>query len=65
MNLSRFSSAKKEHLRVSGASTECNRRTSGIGANNMEGFKFFAEKYPEACCSKCLAAYNRRLERKK
>ena len=65
MNLTKFSSAKKEHLIISGASTECNRRTSGIGTSSPENFKFYAEKYPESCCSKCLNAYNRYLDRKK
>lgn len=57
-NLTFFSSAKKEHLRYRGANTECNRKTSGIGANNIEGFTWWAEKYPESCCQKCLNRFN-------
>jgi hypothetical protein len=62
MNLTKGQSAAKEHL-ANGSMTACNRRTSGIGKNEFEGFKFFANKYPEGCCKVCLAKYNEQLER--
>ena len=57
MNIAAGQSAKKEHLR-NGAVTACNRRTSGIGSNDFQSFKWWAEKYPDACCQKCLSRFN-------
>lgn len=55
-------SSKRQHLR-NGAGTACNRRTSGIGANDFEDFKWSAEKYPEYCCQKCLNRFNEKMNR--
>jgi hypothetical protein len=52
-------SMQKQHLR-NGSRTACNRRTSGIGNNDKNEFKFWAEKYPEECCKKCLIRYNQK-----
>jgi hypothetical protein len=64
MNLTSFSSSTKDHLRLQGANTACNRRTSGINSYGFSEFAFSA-KYEESCCKKCLAAYKRELENKK
>jgi len=55
-------SAKKEHL-SNGAVTACNRRTSGIGKNDFQDFKWWAEKYPDVCCQKCLNRFNEKQNR--
>jgi len=62
MNISKGQSVSKEHLE-NGSMTACNRRTSGIGKNEFESFKFFANKYPKDCCKVCLTKYNEKLER--
>ena len=62
INITAGQSAKKEHLR-NGAATACNRRTSGIGNNEFEDFKWIAEKYPEYCCQKCLNRFNEKMNR--
>jgi hypothetical protein len=62
MNITKGQSVAKEHLQ-NGSMTACNRRTSGVGKNEFESFKFFANKYPESCCKVCLTKYNERLER--
>jgi len=64
MNLANFQSATKQHLRLRGANTACNRRTSGIGTNSLLEFEFWA-KHEDQCCKKCLASYKRELENKK
>jgi hypothetical protein len=51
--------AKKEHL-TNGSLTACNRRSSGIGVNEFQSFKWFAEKCPEVCCKKCLNRFNKK-----
>jgi hypothetical protein len=62
MDISKGQSVAKEHLR-NGSITSCNRRTSGIGNNEFNDFKWYATKYPESCCKICLTKYNERLER--
>jgi hypothetical protein len=62
-NLTPFSTAKKEHLRYKGANTECNRSTSGIGANDIKVFTWWAENHPENCCQKCLNRFNQIKDR--
>lgn len=55
-----FSAAKKEHWRSPkrhGSKTACHRKTSGIGANENERFATYVNKYPEICCSVCMAKY--------
>lgn len=68
MNLTSGQSAKKQHL-SNGSLTACNRKTSGIGSNDFQNFKWWAEKYPDVCCQKCLnrftEKYNRLLQSKK
>jgi hypothetical protein len=59
MIITKGSSAKKEHL-SNGATTACNFRTSGIGKNEFDSFKWLAENHPEVCCEKCL---NRFIEK--
>ena len=61
-NIAKGQSAKKEHLR-NGAATACNRRTSGIGNNDFEDFKWIAEKHPEYCCQKCLISFNEKMNK--
>ena len=53
MNISKGQSSVKQHL-SNGAVTSCNRRTSGIGSNSFDSFKWWAEKYPNECCQRCL-----------
>jgi|APGre2960657404_1045060.scaffolds.fasta_scaffold251890_2 hypothetical protein len=60
MNLTSGQSAKKNHLSI-GSRTECNRRTSM--PNGLESFKWYAEKYPEDCCEKCLKKFNEKMNR--
>jgi hypothetical protein len=62
MNITAGQSAKKQHL-SNGAVTSCNRRTSGIGSNDFQSFKWWAEKHPDACCQKCLNRYNEKQNR--
>jgi hypothetical protein len=57
MNITAGSSTQKQHL-SNGSRTACNIRTSGIGNNDRNSFKFWAEKYPEECCKRCLIRYN-------
>lgn len=64
MNLTDFSSATKEHLRLRGANTACNRKTSGINTYDFEQFSYSAQ-HEHQCCKKCLAAYKREIENKK
>jgi hypothetical protein len=59
MNITAGQSAKKQHL-SNGSRTYCNRRTSGIGKHDFDSFKWWAEKYPDVCCQKCL---NRFIEK--
>jgi hypothetical protein len=59
MNIAAGQSAKKEHL-SNGALTACNRRTSGIGKNDLQSFKWWADTHPESCCQKCLNRYNQK-----
>jgi hypothetical protein len=61
MNTTKGQSAVKQHLR-SGSKTSCNRKTSGIGNNEVNDFKWWFEKYPEQCCIICL---NRFIEKAK
>jgi hypothetical protein len=67
MNLTAGQSSKKEHL-SNGSRTACNRKTSGIGAHSFDSFKWWAEKYPDSCCQKCLNKFyenqNRLLSKK-
>lgn len=58
MNLTLGQSSTKQHLNNGGARTACNRRTSGIGSNGIESFKWWAENHPEVCCQKCLNRFN-------
>ncbi len=60
MNTTTGQSAKKEHLR-NGALTSCNRKTSGIGNNDFQSFKWLANNYPNVCCQKCLNRYNEKV----
>ena len=46
INIAAGQLSKRQHLR-NGAGTACNRRTSGIGNNDFEDFKWIAEKHPE------------------
>ena len=62
MNITAGQSAKKEHL-SNGAVTACNRRTSGIGSNDFQSFKWWVEKHPYACCQKCLNRFNEKQNR--
>jgi hypothetical protein len=62
MNITAGESAKKQHLR-NGALTACNRKTSGIGNNDFEYFKWWAEEHPEICCQKCLNRYNEKINK--
>jgi hypothetical protein len=62
MNIAAGQSAKKQHL-SNGAVTACNRKSSGIGKNDFESFKWFAQKYPDACCQKCLNRFNEKQNR--
>jgi len=62
MNLATGESAKKQHLSL-GSRTECNRRTSM--PNGLESFKWYAEKYPEHCCQKCLNRFNEKINKLK
>jgi len=58
--ITKFSSAKKEHWRspkLHGSRTACRRKTSGVGANEDAHFIYWVEKYPEGCCSVCLARF--------
>ncbi len=59
MNISAGQSSQKQHL-SNGALTACNRRTSGIGKNDKESFKWWVEKYPQECCQKCLTRFNQK-----
>jgi hypothetical protein len=59
MNITSGQSAQKQHLE-NGSLTACNRRTSGIGKNDFQSFKWLAEKYPEVCCQKCLNRFNQK-----
>ena len=61
-NITAGQSAKKEHLR-NGAGTACNRRTSGINCHDFADFKWWAIKYPEVCCQKCLNRFNEKMNR--
>ncbi len=63
MNLTKGSSAKKEHLQ-NGSSTMCKIKTSGINRNSFEDFKWIVNNYPHHCCAKCLNAYNDKLNNK-
>jgi hypothetical protein len=56
MNISKGQSAKKEHL-SNGARTACNLKTSGIGSNSFDSFKWSVENHPEVCCQKCLKRF--------
>ncbi len=56
MNIAAGQSSKKQHL-SNGASTACNRKLGGIGCNSFEGFKWWAENHPDACCQKCLTRF--------
>ena len=62
MNLTNGQSSKKQHLQ-SGASTACLRKTSGINNNDFSSFKWWAEKYPEICCTKCLNRFHEKANR--
>jgi hypothetical protein len=57
MNITKGQSSQKQHLK-NGSNTCCNRKSSGINNNDMQDFKFWAEKYPEICCTQCLNRYN-------
>jgi hypothetical protein len=57
MNIAAGESAKKQHL-SNGSLTYCNRKTSGIGKNDFQSFKWWAENYPNSCCQKCLNRFN-------
>ena len=59
MNIATGQSAKKQHL-FNGSRTACNRRMTGM---SFEYYKFWAEKYPEECCQKCLNRYNEKSNR--
>jgi hypothetical protein len=63
MNITAGQSAVKQHL-SNGSMTACNRRTSGIGKNSFDEFKWVAENYPEVCCSKCLNRFNEKINKK-
>jgi hypothetical protein len=54
MNITLGQSAKKQHFTI-GSRTACNRRTSM--PNGFESFKWWLENYPNACCHKCLKAF--------
>jgi hypothetical protein len=60
MNITAGQSAQKQHL-SNGAKTMCNRRTSGIGANDFNSFRWWVDNHKEICCQKCL---NRYLDKK-
>jgi hypothetical protein len=62
MNIASGQSCKKEHL-SNGAVTACNRRTSGIGKNSFDSFKWIAENHPNNCCQKCLNRFNEKQNR--
>ena len=64
MNTTKGQSAIKQHL-SNGASTSCNRKTSGISTNDFDNFKWWVEKYPEVCCVKCLNRFTEKLNRLK
>jgi hypothetical protein len=51
-NIASGQSSVKQHL-SNGASTACNRKMS-THKNEFVEFKYWAEKYPEICCAKCL-----------
>ncbi len=63
-NITAGQSAIKEHLR-NGASTACNRKTSGIANNDFQDFKWVVENYPDTCCKKCLNRFNEKQNRLK
>ena len=62
MNIAKGQSSKKQHL-VKDARTECNLKLSGH-AEGMDGFAWWAEKYPETCCKKCLNRFKERVIKK-
>ena len=57
--------AKKQHLRYRGATTECKRKTSGVGVNNLNEFALLINKYPDMCCQKCLLRFNELVANKR
>jgi len=61
MNISAGQSSKKEHL-GNGSRTACNRKTSGIGCNGLESFKWWVEKHPDACCEKCKSVFIKKIK---
>jgi|LakMenE18May11ns_1017448.scaffolds.fasta_scaffold9750551_1 hypothetical protein len=62
MNITSGQSAQKQHLE-NGALTACNRKSSGINKNSFESFKWWADKYPEVCCTKCLNRFTEKSNR--
>lgn len=63
MNITPGESSKKQHL-SNGATTACNRRTSGIGSNSFKSFKWWAENHPDICCQKCLNRFTEKQNKK-
>ena len=63
MNNTKGESAKKQHL-SNGSLTACNIKTSGINKNDFQSFKFWAEKYQNICCIKCLNIFNEKQNKK-
>jgi hypothetical protein len=63
MNIAAGQSSQKQHL-SNGAVTACNRKTSGIGSNDLQSFKWWVEKYPNVCCLKCTNTYNQKQNKK-
>ena len=64
MNITKGQSSQKQHL-SNGSATYCNRKTFGINKNDMQNFKFWADKYPEICCTQCLNRYNQKQNKTK
>ena len=64
MNITKGQSTQKQHL-SNGSRTVCNRKTTGINTNEFKDYKWWAEKYTENCCKKCLSRFiekNNRLK---
>jgi hypothetical protein len=64
MNNTKGQSTQKQHL-FNGSKTACNRTTTGINTNEFADFIWWAEKYPEICCKKCLNRYTEKYNRQK
>jgi hypothetical protein len=62
MNITSGQSAVKQHL-MNGSKTYCNRKTSGIGANDYKSFEWAVENHIHICCKKCLNTFNEKKNR--